>query len=72
MPLGLPANSVLGRWWADSVAALVIVGLAVREGLKAWGCERESALEVLEGLHDEATRSVSAQSGRIPPSRSTT
>lgn len=33
---GLVLNSLLGWGWADSVAALVIVGLAVREGIKAW------------------------------------
>lgn len=34
--LGLALNSLLGWWWADSVAALVIVVFAVREGLEAW------------------------------------
>ncbi|MCU1412592.1 MAG: cobalt transporter [Rhodoglobus sp.] len=34
--LGLALNSLFGWWWADSVAALVIVGLAVREGVEAW------------------------------------
>jgi divalent metal cation (Fe/Co/Zn/Cd) transporter len=33
---GLLANAVLGWWWADPVAALVIAGIAVREGQKAW------------------------------------
>jgi divalent metal cation (Fe/Co/Zn/Cd) transporter len=34
--LGLLANSLLGWWWADPIAALVIAGLAVREGVNAW------------------------------------
>ena len=34
--VGLLANSLLGWWWADSVAALVVAGLAVREGVEAW------------------------------------
>lgn len=34
--LGLGANSVLGWWWADPAAALVIAVLAAREGLAAW------------------------------------
>ena len=33
---GLLLNTALGWWWADSVAALVIVVFAVREGLEAW------------------------------------
>ena len=39
--MGLLANSLLGWWWLDAVAALVIAGVAVREGLAAWrgdGC----------------------------------
>jgi divalent metal cation (Fe/Co/Zn/Cd) transporter len=34
--LGLGANSLLGWWWADPLAALVIAVLAVREGINAW------------------------------------
>ena len=34
--LGLLLNSLLGWAWADSLAALVIAGFAVREGLEAW------------------------------------
>ena len=33
---GLLLNSLLGWAWADSVAALVIAGFAVKEGLEAW------------------------------------
>lgn len=33
---GLVANSVLGWWWVDPLAGLVIAALAVREGREAW------------------------------------
>lgn len=33
---GLLLNSLFGWAWADSVAALVIAGFAVREGIEAW------------------------------------
>ncbi|RLV57050.1 cobalt transporter [Aeromicrobium phragmitis] len=34
--VGLLLNSVWGWWWADPIAALLIAGLAVREGFNAW------------------------------------
>lgn len=34
--LGLAANAYLGWWWADSLAALVIAAVAVKEGRDAW------------------------------------
>ena len=34
--VGLVLNSTLGWWWADAGAALVIAGIAVREGVNAW------------------------------------
>ena len=33
---GLAANAVFGWWWADPIAALVIAGVALREGREAW------------------------------------
>lgn len=33
--VGLAANALLGWWWADPIAALVIVALLVREGVEA-------------------------------------
>ena len=33
---GLLANALLGWWWLDAVAALVIAGVAVREGRSNW------------------------------------
>jgi divalent metal cation (Fe/Co/Zn/Cd) transporter len=34
--VGLALNSLLGWWWADAVAGLVIAAFAVREGAEAW------------------------------------
>lgn len=34
--VGLLANSLPGWWWADPLAALVVAGVALREGLEAW------------------------------------
>lgn len=33
---GLLLNTLVGWWWADPVAALVIAGIALREGIEAW------------------------------------
>lgn len=33
---GLACNAAFGWWWADPLAALVIAGVAVREGLESW------------------------------------
>ncbi|CAM4068140.1 cation transporter [Corynebacterium frankenforstense] len=45
--VGLLANALLGWWWADPVAALVVAALAVREGVEAW---REGELEAPNAL----------------------
>lgn len=34
--LGLALNAILGWAWADSIAALVIAGWAIKEGIEAW------------------------------------
>lgn len=36
---GLLSNALAGWWWADPAAALVIAGLAVREGRQSWNGE---------------------------------
>ena len=39
--LGLLGNTLLGWWWLDPLAGLVIAGVAVREGVETWrgeGC----------------------------------
>jgi divalent metal cation (Fe/Co/Zn/Cd) transporter len=34
--VGLGANALFGWWWADPTAALVIAGVAAREGVESW------------------------------------
>ena len=34
--VGLVANSLVGWWWADAIAGLVIAAFAIREGIEAW------------------------------------
>jgi divalent metal cation (Fe/Co/Zn/Cd) transporter len=41
--VGLGANALLGWWWADPAAALVIAGIALNEGRSAWSGEGEAA-----------------------------
>jgi divalent metal cation (Fe/Co/Zn/Cd) transporter len=36
MLVGLGVNALVGWWWADPVAALLIAVVAVREGREAW------------------------------------
>jgi hypothetical protein len=38
--LGLGANALFRLWWADPVTALVIAGVAVKEGRESWQGER--------------------------------
>lgn len=54
--IGLVLNSLFGWMWADSVAALVIAALAIREGVEAWRGDVESPFEVLEDLDEADTR----------------
>lgn len=51
--VGLLLNTLFGWDWADSVAALVVALLAVREGIEAWSGDVESPFEVLEELDDD-------------------
>lgn len=55
--IGLVLNSLLGWTWADSVAALVVAVLALREGIEAWRGDVESPFELFEDL-DEASKEV--------------
>jgi divalent metal cation (Fe/Co/Zn/Cd) transporter len=51
--VGLGLNSLFGWTWADPLAALVIAGVAVREGVEAWRgdtcCSPASALRLHAG-----------------------
>jgi divalent metal cation (Fe/Co/Zn/Cd) transporter len=52
--VGLLLNSLLGWAWADSVAALVIAGFAIREGIEAWQGEAcKVPVSALTGEHDD-------------------
>jgi len=53
--IGLVANSLLGWWWADAVAGLVIAAFAVREGIEAWrgdACATSVGM-IFEDVHDD-------------------
>lgn len=58
--LGLVLNSTLGWYWADPIAALVIAGVAVKEGRDAWrgdACCAPSAAEPADdGCQDDCCR----------------
>lgn len=51
--IGLLLNSLFGWIWADSVAALIVAFLAIREGIEAWRGDLESPFEVLEDLKED-------------------
>jgi divalent metal cation (Fe/Co/Zn/Cd) transporter len=46
--IGLSANTFLGWWWADPLTALLIAGVAVKEGWETWRgdpcCDEDGAL----------------------------
>ncbi|BCW68934.1 hypothetical protein NicSoilB4_36970 (plasmid) [Arthrobacter sp. NicSoilB4] len=52
--IGLVLNSTLGWWWADAGAALVIAGIAVREGINAWRGEACCAIPHADHGHGHA------------------
>ena len=45
--VGLLLNSLFGWWWADPLAALIIVTFAIREGTQAWKGDVCSSAELL-------------------------
>jgi divalent metal cation (Fe/Co/Zn/Cd) transporter len=54
--LGLVGNALLGWWWLDPIAALLIAGVAVREGIETWsgeGCCAAPGPTVLAASHDD-------------------
>jgi divalent metal cation (Fe/Co/Zn/Cd) transporter len=55
--LGLAGNALFGWWWLDPTAALVIAGVAAKEGLETWrgdGCCAAPALTATPaGCDDE-------------------
>ena len=53
--VGLSANALFGLWWADPVTALVIAGVAVKEGRESWRGDSccTAPIAVLGGEADE-------------------
>jgi cation diffusion facilitator family transporter len=67
--VGVGLNTVLGWWWADPLAALVMSVVIVREGLEALrGGEGEAAwVEALEGDDDEGDDAAADAADRGAP-----
>jgi divalent metal cation (Fe/Co/Zn/Cd) transporter len=54
--LGLAGNALLGWWWLDPIAALLIGAVAVKEGLETWrgeGCCAAPSLHAPAARHDD-------------------
>jgi len=53
--VGLSANALFGLWWADPVTALVIAGVAVKEGRESWRGDSccTAPIAVADGEADE-------------------
>lgn len=51
--IGLLLNTLLGWMWTDSVAALIVAALAVREGIEAWRGDVESPFELFQEMEEE-------------------
>ena len=50
--VGLGANALFGLWWADPVTALVIAGVAVREGRESWRGESCCTVPIVSGAEE--------------------
>jgi divalent metal cation (Fe/Co/Zn/Cd) transporter len=54
--LGLAGNALFGWWWLDPIAALVVAGVAVKEGLETWrgeGCCAAPGLDASPACDDD-------------------
>jgi divalent metal cation (Fe/Co/Zn/Cd) transporter len=65
---GLGANALFGLWWADPLAALVIAGVALREGRASWrgdacGCTPSLPQPPAEHCHDDCCNGDSTVEG---------
>ncbi len=47
--VGLGANALFGWWWADPVTALLIAGVAVKEGRESWRGDSCCAAPIVAG-----------------------
>ena len=50
--VGLGANALFGLWWADPITALIIAGVAVKEGRESWRGESCCTAPIAEGDSD--------------------
>src|SRR5215212_6062947 len=50
--VGLSANALFGIWWADPVTALIIAGVAVKEGRESWRGESCCTAPIPDGDGD--------------------
>lgn len=50
--VGLGANALFGLWWADPITALLIAGVAVKEGRESWRGESCCTAPVGTGSED--------------------
>jgi hypothetical protein len=64
--LGLEANALFGLWWADPVTALVVAGVAIKEGRESWRgetcCAADAGLDTADSHHAVAIRTARAVS----------
>jgi divalent metal cation (Fe/Co/Zn/Cd) transporter len=51
--VGLGANALFGLWWADPITALLIAGVAVKEGRESWRGESCCTAPVVPDEHCE-------------------
>ena len=54
--LGLAGNALFGWWWLDPIAALLVAGIAVKEGRQTWrgqGCCAGPDLNPAVACHDD-------------------
>jgi len=65
--VGLVLNSILGWWWADAGAALVIAGIAIREGVNAWRGEACCAVPHADHGHAEEDDDCCAPTDKTSP-----
>jgi hypothetical protein len=50
--VGLGANALFGLWWADPVTALLIAGVAVKEGRESWRGESCCTAPMVAGAEE--------------------
>ncbi len=51
--VGLGANALFGLWWADPVTALLIAGVAVKEGRESWRGESCCTAPMVAGAEED-------------------